>query len=56
MKSADVENWLRRNCFALGNGYPFLFIINHGEWSFGLKLILGELEDSVMPCMRPSPQ
>jgi hypothetical protein len=24
-KSADVENWLRRNCFAPGNGYLFLF-------------------------------
>jgi hypothetical protein len=24
-KSADVKNWLRRNCFAPGNGCPFLF-------------------------------
>jgi hypothetical protein len=26
MKSADVKNWLRRNCFAPGNSYPFLFL------------------------------
>jgi hypothetical protein len=24
-KSADVKNWLRQNCFAPGNGCPFLF-------------------------------
>jgi hypothetical protein len=24
-KSTEVENWLRQNCFAPGNGCPFLF-------------------------------
>jgi hypothetical protein len=25
-----VENWLRRNCFAPGNGYPFLVSLYSG--------------------------